>query len=944
MPLTEQTQVPKTTKQIDKQQDETTQVGSPSVERKVPEAERRQLTVMFCDLVGSTALSEQLDPEELRDVVRIYQEVCAEVIDRFEGHIAQYLGDGLLVYFGYPLAHEDDAQRAVRGGLEIVGAISELSLPTLLQGSLQVRIGIHTGPVVVGEIGRGEKREQLALGDTLNIASRLQNLAEPNTVVISSATYRLTEGLFDCQDVGLHTFKGVSTPIEVYQVIRESGVRSRFEVAVTKGLTPLVGREQEVGLLLERWEQVKEGRGQVVLLCGEPGIGKSRLVQVLKERLAGETHVRIESRCSPYYQNSALYPIIDQLQRLLFRREDSHEQKLGKLEVVLGQYGFSLEEIVPLFASLLSVPLNESYPPLTLSPQRQKQKTLEALLAWLLKEGEKQPVLRIVEDLHWVDSSTLEYLSLLVEQVPKTHIFALFTFRPDFIPPWAMRSHLTQITLNRLTRKQVEVMVERVTGGKALPVEVVQEVVTKTDGVPLFVEELTKTVLESGLLREGDGHYELTGPLPPLAIPTTLHDSLMARLDRLATAKEVVQLGATLGREFTYELLKAVSPLVEVTLQKGLDELVEAELLYQRGLPPQARYFFKHALIQEAAYQSLLKSKRQQYHQKIALVLEERFPETVETQPELLAHHYTVAGLRKQAIVYWQRAGQRAVQHSANIEAVSHLTKGLELLKTLPDTPDRTQQELTLQIAIGAPLRITKGFASPEVERVYARARELSQQIGETPQLFPVLRGLGGFYLARADFQTAHKLGEQCLRLAQSIQDPALLLQAHYLLGATLFCQGDIALAREHVEQGIALYNPKQHSSHAFLYGQDPGVACLFWTAWALWFLGYPDQALRRSHEAVTLAQELTHPYSLAIALNVVAFLHQFRREGHAAQEHAEASVTLSNDGGFGFILAMGIILLGWAMAEQGQGKEGIEQMRQGLASWQATGAELYRS
>src|SRR3990170_3228369 len=678
---------------------------SPTRPTQTIEAERRQLTVMFCDLVGSTALSEQLDPEELREVVRAYQEVCAEVIDRFEGYIAQYLGDGLLVYFGYPLAHEDDAQRAVRAGLEIVGVIHELPLHnTRLQQSLRVRIGIHTGPVVVGEIGRGERREQLALGDTLNITSRLQDLAEPNTVVISFVTYHLTEGLFECRDLGLHRLKGVSAPVQMYRILGESAVRSRFEVAITKGLTPLVGREQEVGLLLERWEKVKEGMGQVVLLCGEPGIGKSRLMQVLKERLSGETHVRIESRCSPYYQNSALYPIIDQLQRLLFRREDSHEQKLGKLEVVLGQYGFSLEEIVPLFASLLSVPLNESYPPLTLSPQRQKQKTLEALLAWLLKEGEKQPVLRIVEDLHWVDSSTLEYLSLLVEQVPKTHIFALFTFRPDFIPPWAMRSHLTQIVLSRLTRKQAEVMVERVTGGKALPVEVVQQVVTKTDGVPLFVEELTKTVLESGLLREGDGHYELTGPLPPLAIPTTLHDSLMARLDRLATAKEVVQLGATLGREFTYELLKAVSPLDEVTLQTGLDKLVEAELLYQRGLPPQARYFFKHALIQDAAYQSLLKSKKQQYHQKIGKILEERFPETVETEPELLAHHYTEAGLRGEAIAYWHRAGERARQSSANVEAIGHLTKGLELLKTLPDTPERTQQELDLQTTLGPAL------------------------------------------------------------------------------------------------------------------------------------------------------------------------------------------------------------------------------------------------
>jgi class 3 adenylate cyclase/tetratricopeptide (TPR) repeat protein len=820
-------------------------------EAKVPEAERRQLTVMFCDLVGSMTLSEQLDPEELRDVVRIYQEVCAEVIDRFEGHIAQYLGDGLLVYFGYPLAHEDDAQRAVRAGLEIVGAIHELPLHnTRLQKSLQVRIGIHTGPVVVGEMGRGEKREQLALGDTLNIASRLQNLAEPNTVVISSTTYRLTEGLFECRDLGLHTLKGVSAPAQMYRVLGESGVRSRFEVAITKGLTPLVGREQEVELLLERWERVKEGMGQVVLMCGEPGIGKSRLVQELKECLSGEKHARIESRCSPYYQNSALYPVIDHLQRVLqLRREDSPEEKLGKLERTLEQYYFSLEETVPLFAPLLSLPFPDYYPPPNLSPQKQKQKTLEALLVWLLKEAERWPVLRIVEDLHWADPSTLEYLSLLVEQVPTARIFTLLTYRPDFIPPWGMRSHMTQIALNRLTRKQAEVMIDGIAKGKNLPAEVVQEVVAKADGVPLFVEELTKMVLESGLLREQEDYYELTRPLLQLAIPATLQDSLMARLDRLSimtssgTIKEVAQIGATIGREFTYDLINAVSSLEETILQDELSKLVSAEILYQIGLLPNARYFFKHTLIQEAAYQSLLKSKRQQYHQKIAQILEEQFSETAETQPELLALHFTEAGFKEKGIYYWKKAGQRAIERSANMEAIAHLTKGLELLKSLPDTPERTQQELMLQIALGAPLRVTKGFGAPEVEKAYARARELCQQVGETPQVFTVLRGLCGFYLARADLQTSRGLGGQSLRLAQSLQDSALLLQAHYLLGATLFCLGEITLSREHLEQGIALYNPRQHSSHAFIYGQDPGVACLFWLAWALWYLGYPDKS-----------------------------------------------------------------------------------------------------
>jgi predicted ATPase len=701
-----------------------------------------------------------------------------------------------------------------------------------------------------------------------------------------------------------------------------------------------------VGLLLERWEQVKEGRGQVVLLSGEAGIGKSRLVQVLKEYVAGEAHTRIESRCSPYYQDSAFYPVIDHLQRWLqFKREDSAEERLEKLERILERNGFSLEEMVPLFASLLSLPIPDCYPSLNLTPLRQKQKTIEALLVWLLKEAEKHPVLRIVEDLHWVDPSTLDYLNLLVEQVPTARIFTLFTFRPDYSPPpWTSRAHLTQITLSRLTRKLVELMVERITGGKALPVEVLHHIVTKTDGVPLFVEELTKMVLDSGLLREGDGHYELTGPLPPLAIPSTLQDSLMARLDRLGTAKEVAQLGAILGREFTYELLKTVSPLDEMTLQRGLTRLVEAEFLYQTSLPPQAKYLFKHALIQEAAYQSSLKSKRQQYHQKIAQILEEQFPETVETEPELLAHHYTEAGLVKQAIPYWQRAGQRARQRSANMEAIRHLTKGLELLKTLPDTPERTQQELDLQTILAPALMATKGYASTEVEKAYARARELCQQMGETPHLFPVLRGLWVFYQVRAEHQTARDLAENLLHLAQNAQDPALLLEVHLVLGATLFFLGEFAPARAHLNQSMALYDPQKHRSLVLPYSvADPGVVCLSYAAWTLWHLGYPDQALKKSHEALTLARELSHPFSLAFAMDFAAWLHQYRREGQVAQEWAEAATTLSTEQGFPHWVAMGTILRGGALAEQGQREEGIVQIRQGLATWRAMGAELVR-
>jgi predicted ATPase/class 3 adenylate cyclase len=916
---------------------------SPStLEHAASEGERRQLTVMFIDLVGSTALSTQLDPEELREVVRAYQRLCATMIGRFEGHLAKYIGDGLLVYFGYPVAHEDDAQRAVRTGLGIAGAISELPLPpnVRLHQPLQVRIGIHTGLVVAGEMGTVDRPEHLAIvGETPNLAARLQEKAAPNSVVISPTTYRLVTGLFECQDLGPQTLKGISLPLSAYQVVRESEAQSRFDVAVRVGLTPLVGRSHEVGLLRERWEQAKGGEGQVVLLSGEAGIGKSRLMQTLKEQVVAEGAVRIEFHSSPYHHNSAFYPIIEHLQRLLqFAPHETPQAKLTKLQRALVAYRFPQADTLPLLVALLSLPHPEGAPPLTLSPQKQKQKTQAALVAWLVEEAERQAVYLAWEDLHWADPSSLEVLTLFIDQVPTRRVLALLTFRPEFVSPWPPRSHLTQLTLNRLGRPHVEAMIEEVTRGKALPSEVRQQIVAKTDGVPLFVEELTKMVLESNLLSEADGHYQLLSPLPPLAIPSTLQDSLMARLDRLSTVREIVQLGATLGREFSYELLHAVSPLDEAILQYGLRQLVEAELVYQRGVAPQVTYFFKHALIQDAAYQSLLKSKRQQLHQQIAQVLEERFPDTKETQPELLAHHYTEAALIVQAIPYWQKAGERAIQRSANVEAVSHLIKGLELLKTLPDTPERIQQELALQITLGAPLTATKGYAAREVGQVYTRARELCRQLGETPQLIPVLFGLWRFYLQRAELQTARELGEECLSLAQRLHDPVRLLRAHNTLGVTLFYLGELASAREHLEQGIALYSPQQRSLAVV---QDPMVACLSYMAWVLWYLGYPDQALKRSHEALTLAQELSHPYSMAQALFFAAELHHLRQEAQAVQERAEAVITLAAEQGFPFWLAQGTSLRGWALVKQGQREEGITQIRQGLAIYQSTGAEL---
>jgi class 3 adenylate cyclase/predicted ATPase len=925
-----------------------------------PEAERRQLTVLFCDLVDSTVLASQLDPEDLRTVVRAYQEVCTKVVARFEGHIAQYLGDGLLVYFGYPLAHEDDAQRAVRAGLGMIEALGQLNTRLAQEGlrpaptqsrqrgvHLAVRLGIHTGLVVVGEVGGGTRQEQLALGETPNLAARLQGLAVPNTLVISATTFQLLGGFFACQPLGTPPLKGLAKPLAVYRVLYESMARSRLEAAGSTGWTPLVGREQESELLLERWAQVKEGVGQVVLLSGEAGIGKSRLVQVLQEHVAAEPQAWLTPcQCSPYYQNTAWYPMIDLLERVVlhFEREESPQHRLQKLEGFVVQYGLPLAEAVPLLAALLSLPLSADYAPLTRAPEQQKQQTLHALLTVFLRRAAQQPLLFVMEDLHWVDPTTLELLTLLVDEGPTARILALCTCRPDFRPPWTGRAHLTQVTVHRLPRRQAVEVIRQVAHGKTLPPEVIEQIVARTDGVPLFVEELTKMVLESGLLQEREERYELSGPLPPLAIPATLHDSLMARLDRLATVKALAQLGATLGREFAYDLLQAVSPWDEATLQRGLHQLVEAEFLYQQGLPPQATYVFKHALIQEAAYQSLLRSTRQQYHQQVAQMLEARFPATVATEPELVAHHYTAAGCAAQAVGYWQQAGQRAMQRSANVEAIAHLRQGIDLLTTLPETPARVQAELTFQTTLGPALMATRGYAAPEVAATYNRARELCQQAEETPELFPVLWGMWALYLGRAEHETAREFGEQCLSLARRLDDPALLLQAHHALGVSEFYLGQLSQAHAHLEQGIRLYDPQQHHALTFLYGNvDPTVACLVYAGWTLWLLGYPDQALERVNEALTLAQQLEHPYTLARGLYLTAFLHQLRREWQAVSEHANTAITVATAQQMALMLAVGPIMRGWALAMQGQRAEGLTQLRQGLDAYRATGAAYQR-
>jgi predicted ATPase len=860
--------------------------------------------------------------------------------------MAQHFGDGFVVYFGYPHAHEDNAHRAVHTALEIVDSMARLSQEFERQYGVEftVQVGIHTGIAVISSLGSGDRRVQPALGDTPRIAAQLASLAAPNTVVVSSATLQLIEGYFVSRALSVHIPDNASESLVMYQICQESEAQSRLDVALASGLTPFVGREHEIGLLRERWAQSKAWRGQVVVLSGEAGMGKSRLVQVLQEHLAGEGYTRLEGRCSPYAQQSPLYPVVEQVQRWLqWRQDDTPQVKLRKLEESLQAAGFVLEEVVPLFAALCALPLPEGYPPLNLAPQRHKQQMLAAILAWLLQEAQRQPVCLILEDLHWVDASTLELLNLLIDQVPLARLLVILTCRPDFTPPWAVRSHITHIAVSRLTPAQSEQLIERFTVGKALPVEVQEHLLDKTNGVPLFVEELTKMVLESGLVKEKAGHYELAGPLPPLAIPTTLQDSLVARLDRQGLGKPVAQLGATLGREFSYGVLQAVAPMDEVTLQQGLEQLVRTEILYQRGLPPQAQYVFKHVLIQEAAYQSLLRSTRQQYHRQIAQVLEERFPETGEEQPELLAHHYTEAGLHAPAVVYLQRAGQRAIERSAYVEAIAHLRQGLALTATLPDTPEQLQHEITLYVALGVALAATQGYAAPDVERVYLQARERCQQVGEPAQLFTVLRGLWLVYTARAELRIAYEHGEHLLRLAQRQQEPTLLLEAHRAVGTSLFYVGELPTAWTHLERGIAHYEAQQHRLLTIRYGPDPGMACFAYTAWILWLRGYPDQALERIRAALSLAQQCQHPFCHVFVLTFAVMLYHCRREIEAVSLQAAANLTLAHQHGFPFLEAWAMVLQGWARAEQGRGDEGITQISRGIAAFRATGAELYR-
>jgi predicted ATPase/class 3 adenylate cyclase len=912
--------------------------------QSIASAERRQLTVMFCDLVGSTVLASRLDIEDLRDVIGGYHSGVAETIRRFDGFVAKYMGDGVLVYFGYPAAREDDVDRAVRAGLALVEAVGKL--PAAGE-PLRVRIGVATGLVVVGDlIGAGAAQEQAVVGETPNLASRLQAIAAPNAVVIDDRTHRLTGGLFEYEDLGAIQVKGFAEPVQAWRVFGESAVENRFEALHPSGYaSPLVGREEEVELLLRRWQRARSGEGRVVLLSGEPGIGKSRITTELQHRLTGEQHTRLRYFCSPHHQDSALHPIIAQLERAAgFAREDTPEIKLAKLEALLAPTQPSNEDVT-LFAELLSIATATSgrNPAADLTPQRKKELTFEALLQRLAVLAQQRPVLMIFEDVHWIDPTSREHLDRVVERVHGLSVLVLATFRPEFLPPWTGQAHVTTLALNRLDQSESAALVQRIAGNSgALSAEAVDDIVARTDGVPLFMEELTKAVVETN----GGAKLVLSGtPTAARAVPATLHTSLMARLDRLGpAAKEVAQVGAAIGREFSYELLVPMaSPRSQIEVRHALGRLVEAGLLFQHGTPPEASYVFKHALVQDAAYSMLLRKQRQQLHRDIAQRLEQNDPAVVQAQPELLAYHCSEAGLHRSAIAYWRMAGERAARRAANTEAVRHFRRALALLEAEPSTPERAATELKILAQLGPAMLNVQGWTAPEVERIYDRALQLARAIDSSADLVAPVVGLWLFHHARGEFGKARESIQELFRVADSLRDPDVLLQAHHAAWPTpMFC-GDFATAYKHIEQGLALYDERRHRHHAFQFmGHDPAVCADALGSIIAWVLGYPDRAARHAENAVQFARQLQHAPTLAHALWFVCTYYILRDDVQAALAASSETLALCDEHQLAQPKAAGMLYRGWALVRTGKIEEGLTLAHNGLAAWELGGVGAF--
>jgi class 3 adenylate cyclase/tetratricopeptide (TPR) repeat protein len=908
-------------------------------------AERRHLTVMICDLVGSTALSSRLDPEDMRAVMDAYHAACARTVLTYDGFLAEFRGDGILAYFGYPRAHEDDAERTVRAGLEIIKSVARLE--TRAAEPLAVRIGIATGLVVVGDLsGLGALREHAVVGDTPNLAARLQALADPGTIVVAASTRQLLGDLFRLRELGQHEVKGIAEPVTAWVVEGVSATVSRFEAVRHAGLTDLIGREQEIASLLDRQRLAWKGEGQVVLISGEPGIGKSRLAATFEKRIPGEPPTRLTYQCSPYDTNSALRPFITQLERAAgFKTDDTPRQRIDKLEALLATVTAEFQEVAPLFAALLSIPFEGRYAPLVLTPVDQRRLTLVALLDHLEDLARRRPVLLLFEDAHWADATSLELLDLSVQRVRQLPVLVLLTFRPEFAPPWSGLPNVRLLALGRLDRDDVGSMVARVTGGRALPAEVMEQIVDKTDGNPLFVEELTKAVLESGILIEDADGYRLDGPLPRFAIPATLQDSLMARLDRLAPVKEVAQIGAAIGREFPYSLLGAVAGRDEATLNNALAQLEQAELVFRRGELPEAIYSFKHALVRDAAYESLLKSRRQQLHCKIARALEAGFPDTVASQPETVAHHYTEAQLADPATDYWLKAGNLALSRSANAEAVRHLRRGMELSESLTPSPGRARTELGLHLALGPAMAASEGYATPETLRVFSRARELLREGGTLAEQMTVLWGAYLAHSIRAEHVAALDVARQCLTLAEQHDHIGMRALAHRFMGQTMSFMGGLADARDHLERTIDLCAANEETIAAYRrYGTDDQVAALLYLASTLLLLGYPEQSVATAARAVSRARAMGLAFTTAMALSHVALLGPLGCDPQRAAAHADEAIAYSVKHSLPDPEHRARFTQGALLAQGGAARDGIELMRSAMEAAENNSARNRRT